>query len=351
MSTYIGLDLHNNYSFVTAMDEKGKITAPQQKISNNEGDILNFMSQFEDPVVAVEATHNWYWLMNLFEDQGIESELTHAKKAKAIASAKIKTDKISSEVLAHLLRSDLLPTAFVLPREKRETRDLLRHRAALTGVRTGLKNRIHSVLAKFNLHCPFTDLFGKGGRAWLKQAPLPGNYQVTTDNYLTLIDTIDSQIEQVTEIIHGIAEHNPAAVLLDEIPGIDYYSALLVVMEVGDIKRFQDHRHFCSYLGIVPSTHTSGNTNYTGRITKEGNKWLRWIVIEAAQKAQLNPHNPYNRMYLKILRKKGHAKARVAVGRKIAVAIYHMLSKNEHFKLPLSLSRQRQDMRSDIAVG
>jgi len=182
------------------------------------------------------------------------------------------TDKISSETLAHLLRTNLLPFAYILPKEKRQTRDLLRHRAALVIIRTGLKNRIYTILRNFNLHCPFTDLFGKSGRLWLNQVPLKTNYRKFIDNFLSLIDSLEPKIKELDEIIEKLVEENPQAKLLDEIPGIDYYSALLIIYEIGDIKRFPNHRHLCSFFGIVPSKYKSGNTDYTGRLTKEGNK-------------------------------------------------------------------------------
>lgn len=336
MYTYIGLDLHKNYSFLTAMNEGGNILQ-KAKVPNRYKSISNFLDQFINPKVAVEACSNWYWLIDYLQDDNIDVVLSHPKKTKAIASAKIMTDKISSETIAHLLRSNLLPTAYILPRELRQTRDLLRHRAALTIIRTGLKNRIHAILRNFNFRCPYTDLFGKSGRIWLKQVPLKENYRLFIENFLTLIDTIEPKIKELNQMIKELVEDNPQAKLLDEIPGIDYYSALLILMEIGDIKRFFDHRHLCSYIGIVPSKYKSGNIDYTGRITKEGNKWLRWIITEAAQKVEVSWSNPYRKLYLKVLKKKGPAKARIAVARKIATAIYYMLSKNEHFKLPRSL--------------
>jgi transposase len=334
---YIGFDLHKNYSLATAMNEKGEINNQQVKLPNRGQNILNFLEPFPRPKIAVEAGSNWYWFIDLLQDHNYDVVLSHPKKTKAIASAKIMTDKISSETLTHLLRTNLLPTSYILPRQLRQTRDLLRHRVALVTIRTSLKNRIHAILRNFNFHCPFTDLFGKSGRAWLKQVPLKENYRLFIDNFLSLIDTIEPKIKELDKMIKEIAQENPQATLLDEIPGIDYYSALLIAMEIGDIRRFPDHRHLCSYIGIVPSTHRSGNIDYTGSITKEGNRWLRWIINEAAQKAEVSLHNPYRRLYRKISEKKGPAKARIAVARKIATAIYYMLSKNEGFKLPKSL--------------
>jgi len=116
------------------------------------------LDQFINPTVTVEAGSHGYWLIDYWQDNNINAVLSHPQKTKAIASAKIMTDKMSSETLAHLLRSNLLPTAYILPQQFRQTTDLLRHRAALTIIRTGLKNRIHA------FHCPLTVLFSKSGR-------------------------------------------------------------------------------------------------------------------------------------------------------------------------------------------
>lgn len=344
MYTYVGLDLHKNYSFCTAMNENGDILK-KAKIPNHCEPISSFLDQFPHPRVAVEAGSNWYWLIDYLQDENIDVVLSHPKKTKAVASAKIMTDKISSEVLAHLLRANFLPTAYILPPQIRHIRDLLRHRAALTIIRTSLKNRIHAILRQFNFHCPRTDLFGKSGRNWLRGIPLQGNYQLFVDNFLSLLDALEPKIKELNRTIEELAEKSPQAILLDEIPGIDYYSALLILMEIGDISRFPDHRHFCSYIGIVPSKYKSGNTDYTGSITKEGNRWLRWIFNEAAQKVEISPKNPYRKMYFKILRKKGRAKAIIAVARKIATSAYYMLSRNEHFRLPKDITKVGHSIR------
>ena len=111
------------------------------------------------------------------------------------------------------------------------------------------------------------------------------------------IEILSSQIEQINQVIDKIILYEPQVIRLTQIPGIGIYSALLIVYEIGDIKRFPKATHFCSYIGIVPSVRQSGTINYTGRITKEGNKYLRWILAEAAQNAALLPTNPFHKHY------------------------------------------------------
>jgi len=145
---YVGWDLHRDYSQVAAVDGRGRLRR-QVRISNELEGLLEFVKSLPAPVrVVVEATRNWEWLYELLEPVVEEVVLSHPKKAKAIASARIKTDKLDAQTLAHLLRTDLLPTCYLPPRETRLLRELLRYRASLLRVGTRIKNQVHALLAK-----------------------------------------------------------------------------------------------------------------------------------------------------------------------------------------------------------
>ena len=338
---FVGLDLHKTFSRITAMDATGKIIEGL-RIDNEIEEIANFFKSFDEPVkVAIEASSSWYWIVDLLQDLEVDVKLSHPLKTKAIASAKVKTDKIDATILAHLLRCDLLPTAYIPPKEVRETRDLLRYRAVLVRVRTQFKNRIHCILRKFNIKNPFTDLFGKKGLEFLQDLPVPETYQTFVNDYLSIIGLLNSKIDKATKTINQMVEHDPKARLLCELPGVSYYTALLILMEISDVTRFSDEHHLCSYAGLTPSVHASGDRVFAGRITKQGSPWLRWILVEAAQKVGNNPKNPFHRLYQQIAKKKGKGTAKVAVARKILTAAYYMLSKNEHFKPNKSLKVAR----------
>lgn len=351
MEAYVGIDLHKKYSHVTVMSKDGTIMTDPKKIVNQEDNLLEHLRRYKGAKVTLEATLNWYWLVDLLQDNNYDVTLANPRQAKAIASAKIKSDKMSSKILADLLRSDLIPKCHIPEREQRTVRDYVRHRAVLVAIRTSLKNRIHAVLRHFNKQCPYSDMFGKGGREWLSRVDLEPYYKIITDNFLGIIDAIAPRIDEVSKAIKALAENNADAQLIDEIPGINYYSALLIVLEIGDIRRFIDHRHFCSYIGIIPSSHRSGETEYTGHITKQGNSWLRWIIIEAAQKAQTMESNPYHNLFLQLSHKKGASIAKVAIARRIATAIYYMLLRREHFKLPEQLRSQVSGVSPTYAIA
>ena len=186
---YTGLDLHKSFSYITTMNDKGEIIG-QKKLPSN-GEVVEFLKEFgESMEVAIEATPSWYWLYDHLEDEGFDVKLSHPLRTKAIASAKVKTDKVDSVTLAHLLRSDLLPLSYVPEKPVRLNRELLRYRASLVKMQTRIKNKIHTILAKNNISHDYTDLFGKAGMAFLHSLSLPENYKIALEGYLSVLETV-----------------------------------------------------------------------------------------------------------------------------------------------------------------
>jgi transposase len=254
--------------------------------------------------------------------------LAHPKNVKAIASAEVKTDKIDARVLGHLLRMDYLPRAFIPSVTVRERRELLRYRCFLVRLRTALKNRLHSLIAKRGMNPTFSDLFGEGGRRWLSQIELPRVYREEVDGIMGLIDRLDMELKLLEKEIREQVEEDHLATLLLTVPGIGYFSALLIVAEIADVDRFPDAKHLCSYAGLVPSVHSSGGKTRYGRITKEGSGWLRWVLIQAVPKA-VRKDLHLARYYQDLTKKHGKKIAKVAVARKLLKSIYHMLKRRE----------------------
>ena len=320
---YTGIDLHKSFSYITTMNDKGEVLG-QKKLPSN-GEIAEFLKEFDERMeVAIEASPSWYWLYDHLEDAGFDVKLSHPLKTKAIAYAKVKTDKVDSATLAHLLRSDLLPLSYVPEGTVRLNRELLRYRASLVKIQTRLKNKIHTILAKNKLNHSYTDLFGKQGMVFLRSLTLAENYKIALEGYLTVLDTVRQEIRVVSKKVKQLAEEDPDTMLLMTIPGMGYYSALLTKSEIGDINRFPSAKQLCAYAGLVPSTYASGNTCFHGHITKQGSRWLRWILVEAAIHAVKRP-GVLRRFYFKIERKKGGQIAKVAAARKLLEWIYHIL--------------------------
>ena len=314
----------------STMNDKGEIIG-QKKLPSN-GEIVDFLKEFgEGMEVAIEATPSWYWLYDHLEEEGFEVKLSHPLKTKAIAYAKVKTDKVDSATLAHLLRSNLLPLSHVPEKSVRLNRELLRYRASLVKIQTGIKNKIHTILAKNNISHGYSDLFGKQGMVFLHSLPLPENYKIALQGYLSVLDNVKREIRIASKRVQQLAEDGRDAMILMTIPGVGYYSALLIKSEIGDVRRFPSAKQLCSYAGLVPSTYASGNACYHGHITKQGSKWLRWILIEAAIHAVKRPGS-LRRFYFRIHRKKGGQIAKVATARKLLEWIYHILRDGKTYR-------------------
>ncbi|HEX76362.1 MAG TPA: IS110 family transposase [Dehalococcoidia bacterium] len=326
---YTGLDLHRSFSYITTMNDKGKIVG-QKKLPSN-GEVVEFLKAFDETMeVAIEATPSWYWLYDWLEEEGFDVKLSHPLKTKAIAYARVKTDKVDSATLAHLLRSDLLPLSYVPEKPVRLNRELLRYRASLVKIQSGIKNKVHTILAKNNVNHEYSDLFSKEGMAFLNSLSVPENYKIALEGYLLVLETIRHEIKVVSRRIQQLAQEDRDAMLLMTVPGVGYYSALTIKSEIGDVRRFPSAKQLCSYAGLVPSTYASGNSCYHGHITKQGSRWLRWILIEAAIHAVKRP-GPLRRFYQKVERKKGGKVAKVATARKLLEWMYHMMKDGKTF--------------------
>lgn len=329
---YVGVDLHKRYSVMTAQNEAGELLA-QSRIANRQEKIISFLTSLdsEKPDVVVEATANWYWFEKLLREHDIPLKLAHPLKTKAIASARIKTDKIDSNILAHLLRSDLLPEAYIPDDETRSRRELLRNRAFLVRLRTAIKCRIHATIAKLNLESQLSDLFGKSGRQFLETVSVPPTQREALESYLRMLDRLEEEIEEFSQRIKKTVRDDERARRLMDIPGVGYHLSLLILSEIGDVNRFPSAKNLVSYAGLCPSTHSSGGKTFHGKITKQGSKYLRWALVEAATKAAM-VQPEIKAFYLRLKPTKGANRARVAVARKLLENIYHMLKKNETFE-------------------
>ena len=322
---YIGIDFHKNYSFITEMDEAGVIKH-QVKLSNDRDTLTQYVDRLPPHTkIAIEATCNWYYFYELVEDHDLDIFLAHPLKTKAIASARLMNDKVSSETLAHLLRADLLPTAYIPDQNTRDIREVLRMYAFLIAQRTRLKNRVHAILMKNGLAGSYTDIFGKKSLVWLGNLALRDCYQNAIASYIRLAEAFNHELEVLKQTIEELAYEHPYARILDTHPGISYYSGLLIAVEIGDIKRFPNAGKLCSYAGLVPSMHASGGKVRMGSITKQGSKWLRWILVECTLHAiKKSPH--YQKLYTRVAHKHGKGTARVAVARSMLRGIYAMLT-------------------------
>jgi len=327
---YVGLDYHKRYTVATQMDQQGVILG-QVRLKNDPDSLRTFASSLPPgSKIALEATEGWYYFYEMLESYCPEFYLAHPLKTRAIAEARIKTDKIDSTILAHLLRANLLPTSYIPPREIRDVREILRYRASLVSLRTAIKNKVHAILSKNGVVMTYSDVFGKKALRSLELLPLRKCYQQELQGYLQCIDTLKRLITEVIETIKRLAEESPQARLLITIPGISYYSSVLILSEIGDIGRFPSAKKLCSYAGLAPRVHSSGGKTRYGSITKQGSKWLRWILVELSHHfIKGSPRLKF--LYARIARSHGRNAARVAVAREMLKIMYVMLRDNRAF--------------------
>ena len=330
----VGVDIHKRICQACLKDERGSIVEEFRFRNNQEGvaKLAMVLKKHGEAKVALESTGNlWVKIYDrLDEEPDIDVILSNPKKTRIIAEAKIKNDKLDARLLADLVRADLVARSYVPPKEIRMQRALLRERISLVESRTMIKNHVHALLDKYEIQSMYTDLFGKRGREWLRSLNLLGIDQTILEVNLQRLEELEAHIDAFTRKIAQEAVEKPEVRLLMGFTGIDYYSAMLLASEIGDVTRFPSAKKLVSYAGLAPGTRQSAEKTIHGHIVKDGNKRMRWILVEAAQHA--SRHDPRLRaFYLRILKRRGYQRAIVAVARKMLVAMYHVLSKNEAY--------------------
>lgn len=321
---YTGIDLHRKTSFFTTIDESGQIVK-KANLANDENRIMGYLSGLDDETkLVVESTANWYWLYDLLIDNDFDVVISNPVKTKAIASARIKNDKLDSHMLAQLLRADLVASVHASSRKTRQLKEILRHRSKLVRDCVRMKNRIHAIMAKNNLTAPASDLFGKKGLAFLQQASLPAYHRQQVQTYLGLYQLIKEQVSVLTADIHRRAKDSAPAQLLMTIPGVGPITAMYMLAEIEDISRFPSYRNLASYAGLVPSLDASADKQRLGRITKQGSPHLRTALVEAAQ-ASTRTKSKLNIFFRRRIVRSGYQKAIVATAHKIIQYAYFIL--------------------------
>jgi transposase len=341
MKEYIAFDSHKHYTLMEREDAQTGRTV-QQRIEHQRGALCAGLRECPGhQVVAVEATGNWYWIIREIEEAGHRPLLVHPRKAKLMMGQINKTDKLDVHGLNRLQRNGTLPTVWIPPAELRDQRELTRTRLVLVAARTRLKNRLNATLAKYGFGITASDPFGKKGRQqWNALLPLlPAQTRFVAEQLLRHVDFLDGQIEQQEKRLEALLEATPMMQRLRTLPGIGLILSATIALEIGDIHRFGSHEHLASYAGTTPRVHSSGDKTRYGQLHADVNRYLKWAYAEAGNGIALNqrhwPQRHVVKLYRRLQRRKGHAKAVGAVARHLAEASYWVLHRDEDYREPV----------------
>lgn len=285
-----------------------------------------------DVTACVEMMSGAVWVRDRLRAAGWQIEIADARKVKAIAPLACKADKVDARVLADLCRRDLVPAVWVPSLSDRELRERLNRRAHLIRLRTAARNRVFGALTQWGLRIPVSTLQVGDPMMLLEQRGLPAVWRRSVAEALAVIDFLDARIAQLDAELRPIARADPRVQLLVTIPGVGEHLGLVIASEIADIARFPGPRNLVGFAGLAPRIAQSGQSSRTGPLSRAGSRALRWAAIEAAQCAW-RPTNPWNRLYLDVKQRTGKSNpAKSAVARKVLIAAWHVLCREERFK-------------------
>jgi transposase len=267
------------------------------------------------------------------ECAGWQVEIADAVKVKGLAPLACKTDRIDAWVLAELARRELVPAIWLPDPAVRAERERARFRLHLVRHRSSLKQRVHALLLAHGKPCPVSDLFGVSGRGLLERLALPEPWAGTLAASLRLIDELDREIGSCVRELRRLGADHRYVPLLMTIPGIGWVLAYTIAAEIGAIERFASPSKLAGYSGLCPRVYQSGASDRRGALAKNGPRYLRWALVEAATGACRHPiyRERYERTKRRLGRQRGAKVAQVDLARRLAEAIWHMLTRNQPF--------------------
>ncbi len=348
MEEYIALDSHKHYTWVEHEPvEGGKVR--HYRVEHAPGAIREALAGcVPGTAVALEATANWYWIVDEIEQAGLIPKLVHPRKAKLMMGLINKTDQLDTHGLNRQQRNGTLPVVWIPPGPLRELRELTRTRVVLVAQRTRWKNRLTATLAKYGAPAgEWSDPYGKRARGELegRMERLPEQARWASEQMLAQVDTLNLQIAAFEQRLKNLVEVTPEMQRLMSLPGVGVILAATVSLEIGDIERFPSAEHLAAYAGTTPRVHSSGDRVRYGRTRPDVNRYLKWAFAEAANSVAVNHTRCSDRhvsqLYRHLRERKAHSKAIGAVARHLAEAAFHVLTRQEPYRDP-ALGRTRQ---------
>ncbi|MDP1611214.1 MAG: IS110 family transposase [Sulfuritalea sp.] len=328
---YSGIDLHSNNSVVTVTDDTDRVVA-EKRLPNDLAKIVGFLLPWRDELagVVVESTYNWYWLVDGLQEAGFEVKLANTGAIKKYDGLKHSGDEADARQLAHLLRLGILPTGTILPPEHRATRDLARKRMQLVRSRTSHILAIENILARQRGATINSNAIKRLTAADVDQMGLPADVALAVQSNLAVVITLGAQIELLEKRLQERIGERTEYALLTSVPGIGRILAAIILLETGPIERFHAVGNYASYARCVDSQRRSNGKKKGEGNVKNGNKYLVWAYVEAANFA-LRFNAEAKRFYERKKARTNNVVATKALAHKLARACFHILKERKPF--------------------
>jgi len=318
---YIGCDFHPSFQQMAMLDkETGELV--ERRLLHTE-EARAFYEGLQGPVlVGIEASGNTQWFESLLARCGHELWIGDAAAIARQEGRKQKHDRRAAELILKLMLENRFPKIWVPTVVERDLRQLLMHRQHLVRMRTRVKNQLQHIALNQGWQKK-RKLWSEAGLELLRSLKLEPWTQQRRDTLLQMLKELEEKIQPLDQAVEREAQARAAARRLDTHPGVGPVIALATVLTMGDVQRFPDSRSWVSYLGLNPSEASSGQRRRLGAISKQGNPFLRYLLVEGAASA-VRGDKSLARMYARLKAKKHHGVAKVAVARKLAVRLYWM---------------------------
>jgi transposase len=323
---YVGIDFHRRRSVIVRLSAEGERLG-LHRIVNDPFELAGVLALCGDaPEVVIEATYGWYWAVDLLQELGA---VVHLANPRALnwGDRRVKNDVNDATDLADMLRLNRLAEAWIAPPALRDLREMVRYRAKLVQLRSGLKAQVHAVMAKEGALPDVTDMFGPAGTRQLDRLELRAPFASRVRSLRELIAVYDREIAALERDLHQHLKNHRGYQAVQAVNGIGRVSAAVLVAEIGDVSRFPTPQHLCSWVGLTPKHRESDLKTRRGRISKQGSRLVRATLIEGVSRYHGGAHLDVH--YRQLAQRRGRNKARVALARKVLTLVYYGLRDGE----------------------
>jgi transposase len=323
---YVGIDFHRRRSVIVRKNAAGEKLS-SVRVANDPLAIAAVVADAgPNPEVVIEATYGWYWIVDWLLEQSATVHLANPSGLNW-GQRRVKNDERDAIDLVDMLRLGRLPEAWIAPPAVRELRELVRYRAKLVALRSGLKAQVHAVMAKEGVLPSVTDMFGEAGNRQLDEMQLGDAYAIRVESLRDLIAVYDREVRMLEGQIRSRLRGQRGYRAIQAIKGIGPTMAAILVAEIGDVSRFRSAAALCSWAGLTPKHRESDTTVHRGQMTKQGSRLVRWAVIEGT--VRYHGGNKLAADYRAIAERRGKNKATVAIARKVLTLVYYGLRDGE----------------------